>query len=208
MHYPPPHVPLVPPMPLTPNCTIHPAHLGTCTACPLTSLAQHHLAYLTCTLPVSLLTHSPCSCHPITPLTLSTLPILLTPPALLTFIVPTAQSSQSMPPPVPSHLRPSESAVIKSLYPQYKASLSCSPCLHCTDHPACAIHVTHSHCLYHPPYTPHPPLPSTVKADYMFGNGKEKQSVSRWVAISEGLVSFWCWKVSVWIRFFCFGWFF
>src|ERR1700731_372852 len=97
MHYPPPHVPLVPPMPLTPNCTIHPAHLGTCTACPLTSLAQHHLAYLTCTLPVSLLTHSPCSCHPITPLTLSTLPILLTPPALLTFIVPTAQSFQSIP---------------------------------------------------------------------------------------------------------------
>src|ERR1700719_1852880 len=65
-----------------------------------TSLAQCHLAYLICTLPVSLLTHSPCSCHPITPLTLSTLPILLTPPALLTFIVPTAQSFQSIPPPL------------------------------------------------------------------------------------------------------------
>src|ERR1700720_4770651 len=75
--------------------------------CPLTSLAQHHLAYLTCTLPVSLLTHSPCSCHPITPLTLSPPPILLTPPALL----------PAHAPPVPSHLRPSESAVIKPLYP-------------------------------------------------------------------------------------------
>src|ERR1700730_19446619 len=81
--------------------------------------------------------------------------------------------------------------------------LSYSPCLHCTDHPACAIHVTHSHCLHHPPHTPHPLLPSTVKADYMFGNGREKQSVSRWVAISEGLVSFWCWKVSVWISLVC-----
>src|ERR1700731_5319489 len=36
--------------------------------------------------------------------------------------------------------------------------LSYSPCLHCTDHPACAIHVTHSHCLHHPPHTPHPLL--------------------------------------------------
>jgi len=91
-----------------------------------TSLAQCHLAYLICTLPVSLLTHSPCSCHPITPLTLSTLPILLTPQALLTFIVTTAKSSQSMPPPVTSHLQPAESAVIKSLYPQYKSlSITC-----------------------------------------------------------------------------------
>src|ERR1700731_3131344 len=134
MHYPPPHVPLVPPMPLTPNCTIHPAHLGTCTACPLTSLAQHYLAYLTCTFPVTLLTHSPCSCPPIPPLTLSTLPILPTPPALLTFIVPTAQSFQSIPPPVPSHQSLQSSS---HSTPKYKAlsilltllALHLSPCL-------------------------------------------------------------------------------
>ena len=86
--------------------------------------------------------------------------------------------------------------------PKYKAlsilltllALHWSPCL---------CHSCHSHCLHHPPHTPHPLLPSTVKADYMFGNGREKQSVSRWVAISEGLVSFWCWKVSVWISLVC-----
>src|ERR1700731_4122862 len=49
MHYP-PHMSLVPPMLLTPIApsTLLTAH-PTCTACPLTSLTQHHLAYLTCT---------------------------------------------------------------------------------------------------------------------------------------------------------------
>src|ERR1700731_1607030 len=77
-----------------------PCSLLTLLALPAHSPHWHNTTWLTSLAPpASLLPHSPCLCHQITPLTLSTLPILLTPPTLLTpIIVPTAHSSQSMPP--------------------------------------------------------------------------------------------------------------
>ena len=164
------------------NCTTNPSHLSTCTA---HSPHWHNTTWLP-----SLATHSPCSCHPITPLTLSTLPILLTPPALLTVIVPTAQSSQSMPHlfPVISDL---QSLQLSSHFtPQYK-SLSILLTMLALHWSPCFCNRFHSHCLHHLPHSHHPLLPSTVKADLNCSRlhvwqWKRKLSVSRWVAISEG----------------------
>src|SRR6202040_4317969 len=117
-HYPPPHVPLVPPMPLTP---IAPTLLTSQPALP---------THLIGTTPLGL-PHLHSSC-----LTSDSLTLLMPPnhsthtvhPAHPTYTTSTAQcycaNCPVLPahaPPVPSHVRPSESAVIKPLSPQFKS---------------------------------------------------------------------------------------
>ena len=147
MHYPPPHVPLVPPMPLTPIApptllTSQPAlptHLIGTTPLGFPHLQLTHLAHATqslhshCPPCPSYLHHQHCS------LLLCQLP---SPPSPC----PCSQSSQTF----------RVCSYQATLPLNISHCLSCSPCLHYTDHPAFAIdftltaytifltHITHS----------------------------------------------------------------
>jgi len=145
-----PHVPLVPPMLLTPIApsTLLTAH-PTCTACPLTSLTQHHLAYLTCT-----------SCFTSASLTLF------------------------VPPNHPTH--------------------TVNP-----THPTYTTYTAHSYYCANCPFLPvHAPIYSQSSQIFRVCSQQGKQSVWRWVAISEGWVSFGVGKGVFGLVFFVFVGFF